>query len=45
MTNDLGNINLYIYRRPWGRFGAYVIGVIAGCLYFEYRNVNKHPEL
>lgn len=45
MTNDLGNINTYIYWRPWGRFGVYVVGVIAGCMYFEYWNLKKHPEL
>ena len=22
-----------------------MIGVIAGCMYFEYRNLKKHPEL
>jgi len=45
MTNDWGNINAYIYWRPWGWFGVYIVSVMIGCMYFEYWNVNKHPEL
>ena len=41
MTIKRAEYDKYIYRRPWGRCGAYVIGVTVGCLYYEYRNQDK----
>ena len=45
MVADRDKYNKLIYRRPWGRYGVYVLGVIIGALYFEYRNQDKHQEL
>ena len=45
ITNGKFEFEKYIYRRPWGRYGVYFFGVIAGCWYFEYKNQGKYPEL
>jgi peptidoglycan/LPS O-acetylase OafA/YrhL len=45
MVNEKEDYDKYIYRRPWGRYGVYVLGVMLGCMYFEYRNQEKHENL
>lgn len=44
VTIDSPRYNKYIYRKPWGRYAAYVAGIIIGCMYFEYRNHEKHER-
>ena len=34
-----------IYIKPWGRFMPYVLGILLGIMYFEFKNQHKYPEM
>ena len=38
MINDQGALGKYLYFKPWARCGVYMVGVIFGFLYWEYKN-------
>ena len=33
-----------LYFKPWARINPYLIGLILGLMYFEYKNKDKYPE-
>ena len=35
----------YLYYKPWTRAGPYLIGVLVGILYWEYKNQDSNPAL
>ena len=42
------NLDIYsdkIYIKPWGRILPYIMGIVLGIMYFEFKNQSKYPEL
>lgn len=39
------NYSDLLYIKPWARCPAYVIGLMFGMMYYEFKNVDKFPEL
>ena len=35
----------YLYVRPWARIGAYMVGLLFGFMYFEFRNRDRYQQL
>ena len=39
-----GKYSLYLYFKPYARIAPYLLGLIFGLMYFEYKNQNKFVE-
>ena len=44
LTDPSGKYSDLIYFKPWGRIIPYLLGVILGFMYFEYKNYERFPE-
>ena len=39
-----GGYSLYLYFKPYARIAPYLLGLIFGLMYFEYKNQNRFVE-